>query len=777
MTHPSQSNNSNNDDFGEMAEYLQVFIDESTEELDHLVEAMLVLEKDPSNTPSLQSAFRMLHSLKGSCGMMGFEAAGNFAHQLEDQFESYRNGTKTIHREATTLMLRSIDYFRDFVQRLRQGEKPDREPMDLIDAWKRLDSSDQKTTSSPGDRPTDAFSFGAIPAFSITGGVRLVITFRDGLPLADLKARLIVNKLSAIGDVIDCDPPIDEAGSFEDLRIFSLTLVTSHSLDDVRRTVKVDGVETIDIQRGQAITLPQVQTDFAQSAANVPTANPIPTPAHEPALAPVSAAGNENVEAASPSDRGLKDSGNQTIRVETERLDQLMNLTGELVIADARFSQISDSLQLIFANRSTSSHGRDLMLQLRSRIEGIRKSLSKSADSEALARQFLDGIDENLDSLQQQGDHWNEGCRRFDEIQDAVDQLGRISKKLQRCVLKTRMVSVAPLFNRFKRVVRDLSVEHGKQVQLEIYGEKTELDKQMIDALGEPLLHLIRNCVDHGIESSEQRRHAGKPITGTISMEASQRGNNVFIRISDDGTGIRSDKIRDKALRLGLVPNSKIAELSEQEILDFIWEPGFSTADRITETSGRGVGMDIVRDAITRLNGTISLASIEGAGTTFTIRLPLTLAIIHSLLVRVRGTLFSVPMDDVREIVSIHPQQVFRVQHSNVIEVRNRIMPLRRLDEVLAWNTITSPASNHTSDENRSTASHCNVLLLEVRNRMIGLVVDELVGRSDIVIKSLSENFRPVKGLSGASITGDGEVCLMLDPLVILDPASDTIGR
>jgi two-component system, chemotaxis family, sensor kinase CheA len=786
MTQPSQSDNSNNDDFGDMAEYIQVFIDESTEELDHLVEAILVLEKDPSNTSALQSAFRMLHSLKGSCGMMGFEAAGNFAHQLEDQFESYRSGVKVINREATTLMLRSIDFFRDFVTRLRQGERPDHAPTDLIEAWKRLDFNDQTPTSSRENRPTDAKSLGAIPAFSISGGVRLVVTFRDGLPLADLKARLIVNKLSAIGEVIDCDPPIDEAGSFDDLRIFSLTLVTSHSIEDVRRTVKVDGVESIDIQGGQAIPFPQARTNLEKPTTKTPSAGtPLPTPAPAQvatpapatAAAPATPSGSEGADAAPPGDRGIKESSNQTIRVETERLDQLMNLTGELVIADARFSQISDSLQSIFASRSTSSHGRDLVQRLRFRLDEFRKSASSPAESESLVRQFLEGIDDELDLLEQQGDHWNEGCQRFDEIQDAVDQLGRISKNLQRCVLKTRMVSVAPLFNRFKRVVRDLSVEHGKQVKLEISGEKTELDKQMIDALGEPLLHLVRNCVDHGIESSEQRRLAGKPPTGTISMEASQRGNNVFIRISDDGGGIRVDKIRDKAVRLGLVPNSKIAELSEPEILDFIWEPGFSTADRITETSGRGVGMDIVRDAITRLNGTISLASIEGTETIFTIRLPLTLAIIHSLVVRVRGTLFSVPMDDVREIVSIHPQQVFRVQHSNAIEVRNRVMPLRRLDEVLSWNTTSPQASDRVAEENRSAASHCNVILLEVRNRIVGLVVDELVGRSDIVIKSLSENFRPVKGLSGASITGDGEVCLMLDPLVILDPSSDTIGR
>lgn len=802
MTNSSQPDNSNHDDFGEMSEYIQVFIDESTEELDHLVEAMLVLEKDPSNTSALQSAFRMLHSLKGSCGMMGFEAAGNFAHQLEDQFESYRSGDKSINREATTLMLRSIDYFRDFVDRLRQGEKPDREPADLIQAWKRLDSGEGTANALNPDHVAPPGQLGSFPAFSISGGVRLIITFRDGLPLADLKARLIVNKLSAIGEVINCDPPIDATDSFEDLRIFSLTLVTSHSIEDVRRIVKVDGVESIDVQGNQAIVLPIEATrrpsPIEQDANRVPsdsakTENPPCPPSDTPTVsapAPASSspsaapsapatptASNGGIDASPSIDRGIKESSNQTIRVETERLDQLMNLTGELVIADARFSQISDSLQSLVSGRSSSLHGRDLVNRLRSRIEEFRNSNADRAETDTHIRHFFDGIDEDLQSLEQQGENWNEGYQRFDEIQDAVDQLGRISKNLQRCVLKTRMVSVAPLFNRFKRVVRDLSVEHGKQVKLDIAGEKTELDKQMIDALGEPLLHLVRNCVDHGIESSEQRRIAGKPSTGTISLQASQRGNNVFIQISDDGGGIRIDKIKDKIVRQGMVPHSKIAELSEQEILDFIWEPGFSTADRITEISGRGVGMDIVRDTITRLNGTIAVASNEGTGTTFTIRLPLTLAIIHSLVVRVRGTLFSVPMDDVREIVSIRPQQVFRVQHSNAIEVRNRVMPLRRLDEVLSWSSASPNAMERAADESRSGASHCNVILLEVRNRIVGLVVDELVGRSDIVIKSLSENFRSVKGLSGASITGDGEVCLMLDPLVILDPSSDTIAR
>jgi two-component system chemotaxis sensor kinase CheA len=778
MTNPSQNDPSNNDEFGEMAEYIQVFIDESTEELDHLVEAMLVLEKDPSNISALQSAFRMLHSLKGSCGMMGFEAAGNFAHQLEDQFESYRNGERVIHREATTLMLQSIDYFREFVDHLRRGEKTERDPDPLIQAWKQLNtrhaspSDIHGATTAPrgaSREGIDSLPLGPFHAQTVSGGVRLVITFRNGLPLADLKARLIVNKLSAIGEVIDCSPPIEEAGSFEELRVFSLTLVTSHSIDEVRSTVKVDGVESIDIHSNQAIILPTAPSIPQKSEPEEFQADSRPDTEPKPP--------GEGLDVSAANDRSVRESSNQTIRVETERLDQLMNLTGELVTADARFLRISDALKTVFSARSSSSHGRNILQRLRSRVDEFRTSATKSTEYDSSLLTFLDGIDEELDSLDHQGENWNEGCRRFDQIQEAVDQLGRIAKNLQRCVLKTRMVSISPLFSRFKRVVRDLSVEHGKQVQLAISGEKTELDKQMIDALGEPLLHLVRNCVDHGIESQEQRGLAGKPTTGTISLSASQRGNNVFIEISDDGGGIRVDKIRDKAVRQGLLPSSKIAELSDQEILDFIWEPGFSTADRITEISGRGVGMDIVRDAITRLNGTITLASNEGKGTAFTIRLPLTLAIIHSLVVKVRGTLFSVPMDDVREIVSIQPQQIFRIQHANAIEVRNRVMPLRRLEEVFAWNTKTLAPCDRSIDDHRHVETHCNVILLEVRNRIVGLVVDELVGRSDIVIKSLSENFRPIKGLSGASITGDGEVCLMLDPLVILDPVSDTIAR
>lgn len=779
MTNPSQSDNSSNDGFGEMAEYIQVFIDESTEELDHLVEAILILEKDPSNTTALQSAFRMLHSLKGSCGMMGFEAAGNFAHKLEDQFESYRSGARLINRDATSLMLRSIDFFRVFVDRLRQGENLDRDPVELSQAWERLESGNATSTVIHTENSGLAGNAGSIPAFSISGGVRLIITFRDGLPLADLKARLIVNKLSAIGEVVDCDPPIDEAGSFEDLRIFSLTLVTSHSIDEVRRIVKVDGVESIDIQSNHAVLFPGNRLGSEKEETTPPNTSDIPVQSLSATSGPAieSIPTSDGSDALIGSDRGGKESSNQTIRIETERLDQLMNLTGELVITDARFSQISDSLRSLFSSRSSSFHERDLLQRFRARIDELRKSAIDAVDTANVVRQFLEGVDEELDLLEQQGDKWDIGRQRFHDIQDAVDQFGRIAKNLQRCVLKTRMVSVAPLFNRFKRVVRDLSVEHGKQVQLAITGEKTELDKQMIDALGEPLLHLVRNCVDHGIESPDQRRLAGKPTTGTLSLEASQRGNNVFIQISDDGGGIRIDRIRDKIARQGRVPTSKLAELSEQEILDFIWEPGFSTAERITEVSGRGVGMDIVRDTIARLNGMITLTSKEGTGTTFTIRLPLTLAIIHSLVVKVRGTLFSVPMDDVREIISIQPQQIFRVQHANAIEVRNRIMPLRRLDEVLAWNSLPWELVDPASDQYRFGGSPCNVILLEVRSRIVGLVVDELVGRSDIVIKSLSENFRPVKGLSGASITGDGEVCLMLDPLVILDPSSDTIAH
>ena len=333
------------------------------------------------------------------------------------------------------------------------------------------------------------------------------------------------------------------------------------------------------------------------------------------------------------------------------------------------------------------------------------------------------------------------------------------------------MVPVGPLFNRFKRVIRDLSIERGK-VELAIQGEKTELDKRMIDALGDPLLHLVRNSIDHGLESQEQRRAVGKSDAGTIFLEAAHRGNNVLITIRDDGGGINTEKIRTRIVERGFASETQVREMTEQQVIDYIWHPGFSTAESITEVSGRGVGMDIVRSAISDLSGTIEVASTPEQGTSFTIRLPLTLAIIHSLLMRYEGNYFSIPIEDVREIVSIPRREVHVVHRHVTIDVRGELIPLVSMGSIFDSNAVNG-SSTGLRTASASLEGSVNVVVIQSRRRTLGFSVDSLVGRADLVIKSLSENLYPVRGLSGASILGDGAVCLMLDPAALIEMAAE----
>jgi two-component system chemotaxis sensor kinase CheA len=325
------------------------------------------------------------------------------------------------------------------------------------------------------------------------------------------------------------------------------------------------------------------------------------------------------------------------------------------------------------------------------------------------------------------------------------------------------MVPVAPLFNRFKRVVRDIALELGTKVRLELRGEKTELDKRMIDQLGDPLVHLVRNAIDHGIEPADVRARRGKPETGTIALEAAHSGNNVYITVRDDGGGLNAEKIRQRIVERGLATADVATGLAERDVIEHIWHPGFSTADSVSDISGRGVGMDIVKTRIAELNGAIDVQHAAGRGTTFTVRLPLTLAIIRSLLFRLRHGMFAVPIENVREIVSVPVDQIITIQGRQTFDVRGEFIPLVDIDDVFEWHATGSapPESAGAADCARSQSE--NVVILHSAEKTIGLKVDELQGGQDIVIKSLAENFIPIRGLSGASILGDGSVCLLLD--------------
>ena len=456
------------------------------------------------------------------------------------------------------------------------------------------------------------------------------------------------------------------------------------------------------------------------------------------------------------------------MRVDIDRLDNLMNLTGELVVNRARLVQIAAQIRPTFGQATDSNKIREFCDALRDTLDRFEQGTSGYSKESNLAKQLRDG----LELMDKHVDVWEQDRRYAEKMSEAIDQLTLVSHRLQKGVLDTRMVPVAPLFNRFKRVVRDLSLERGKQVRFEIHGEKTELDKRMIDELGDPLIHLIRNSIDHGLEPPELRVQRGKPESGTIVLEATHSGNNVSIHVRDDGGGIDVVKIKATIVKRGLLSEAAVSQLSDEAALDYIWHPGFSTAKEITDVSGRGVGMDVVQNRIRHLSGSIEVASQWEQGTHFTLRLPLTLAIINCLLVRLRDVVFSMPIEAVREIVSIQPSNIIHIQGKQTFDVRNEFIPLVSIDEVFHWNdsrkTPTSDCQNHDSNQEAAV----DVIVLQALGRTMGLKVDELIGSQDMVIKSLSDNFIDIRGLSGASILGDGSVCLMLDVGSLFQSAS-----
>jgi two-component system chemotaxis sensor kinase CheA len=437
-----------------------------------------------------------------------------------------------------------------------------------------------------------------------------------------------------------------------------------------------------------------------------------------------------------------------TVRVDVERLDVLLNLTGELVVNRARLAQLADEIAPVFRK----SHASGI-----STIDTLRSLLASG--NEKRHREQLLQLADDLDAFTHQLASWDEARRRFGELLEAVDQLTRVSANLQRGVLATRMVPVGPLFGRFKRSVRDIANELGKKVALELSGEKTELDKRMIDEIGDPLNHLIRNSIDHGIEPAEARARAGKPAVATVRLSASHRGNNVFITVEDDGGGIDTDRVRRIAVDRGLLAEATAATLTESDLHELIWQPGFSTARQVSDISGRGVGMDIVRTKIMGLNGSIEVDSRRGEGTCFTIRLPLTLTIARCMLFRVAGGIFGVPIENVREIVSLGGLQRVAVSGRMLADVRGEMLPLAGLEDLFHWHGI---AERQPADA---------VIVLQSGHRQLGLLAETLLGGQDVVIKPLDENFVHLRGLGGASVLGDGSVALLLDATACIDMA------
>ena len=821
----------------DFSELLPFYLDETDEQIGALNDSLLRLEQDPSDASALQDTFRIVHSLKGSSSVMGFDQVNRLAHHLETLFDQLRSGKRTLDREAMELSFRCLDRLRDFHKALREEgeggelgdlvdlviayvgrtggepeaavpheteagpgpeaaevgpevgaiEPPDEPPPGAIEPGTEARQGDLNLEAGPdaGAKPPEepdhapavegagGDAAGLLDGRATAEGLALTVEFVPTLQWRDMKARLILNRLASRVRVLGSDPPADRLDEVESRPTFTAWVEAEADRDELRSLADVDGVASIrfeDESEPTPVAAPPVPSSPNHSPpATVEAPAPAPAPApREDSPRPEPGMATEAVVSRSKQRAKIV----ETLRVDVERLDLLMNLAGELVISRARFADLTVGLEDVFR----ASDARLLAADSQDRIECLAEGLDAvlgTSDRGGLAdrwRSQFRKLAENIRDLRIELDRVRHGRDRLSEMSEAIDQLGRVCDQLQKGVLDTRMVPIGPLFERFRRVVRDLTVDSGKEVTLELQGEATELDKRMIDELSDPLIHMVRNAVDHGLESPEARERAGKPRAGRVTLAAAHRGNRVVVTVADDGKGLPVDRIREKVAARGLLPEAEAARLSTAEVIPYIFHPGLSTAEAVTNISGRGVGMDIVKDRIEQLNGTVAVRTEPGRGTTFTIRLPLTLAIMPSLLVRVFDEVYALPLAEIREIVDTGPDQILDVQGSRAIEVRGRVISLIALDDVFEWGGRPHPSRG--GDGPPVAARKRPVVVVQSSTATVGLMVDELIGIQEIVLKSIEKNYRPVRGLSGASILGNGRVALILDVDALIELAT-----
>ena len=730
--------------------YLSIFIDEAESSLEGLSAALLAGESG-GTLDELNRMMSIAHKLKGSAASIGLNRIAKLAHLMEDVLEEHIDSGHPLSAGLADVLLKCTDTLLRHVAEMKQG-------VPQSDAFAPLARELLAARSAAAGEPASG-----------QATYQCVARFEPSLHAAGLKAELICQRLDRLGALCGCEPPRDRLDEFDHLEEFRCVLTTDQPIDAVRGKLRVtgvaeswvepvgaaDGVGPIPAATVDRAARPMPETPMVGEAGGTEPANvpPVATPAE------FQAGDDRPPPDKCPSGEGESrcESGNrptETVRVDIEKLDHLMDLAGQLFTNRAQFAQIADRLRVALGSRRSMQ----ALNRICAEVERISGQATLRLDRDH-APATLEGlhhhvkrVQNELELLRLDLDCFHQAHDHVEDLFEAIHQLGRVSDGIQQSVMDTRMVPIGPLFARFKRVVRDITRSTGKKARLEIRGENTELDKRMIDELGDPLVHLVRNSVDHGIELPEVRIAAGKSAEGTVELNAFHRGNSIVIEVRDDGKGLDPDRILRKALDKGLLTRADAEKMTAQQIYSLIWEPGLSTAEKITEVSGRGMGMDIVKSKIEELSGTADIASVPGRGTTITIKLPLTLAILPSLMVEIGGEVFAIPLEAVVEIVAVAAAQLSSIQGRQVAMVRGRVVSFVRLAELLAFHGEPKAATNETT-----------LVIVSEGGLELGLAVDRVLGEEDVVIKSIAENYDNVRGIAGASILGDGRVSLILD--------------
>ncbi len=760
---------------------VQSFLETVTENLTMVSDGLLSLENSPDDSGVLNEVFRGAHNIKGALGVASLMGPRDLVHDLETVLDALRNQRLQLNDDLMAQLFAACDQIRQLVDHLQSGGAtaiPSDGNRNLFAAW--LHTSSEPAMPSPKEpaSPPASSTTSSAMAGDLGSLLRVHVTFPRDFAESEIQAYVIKNMLNERGTVEKCDPDLDALDGSTDHHEFTYWLASPLSLDEARGLFAGFANASVEVSRGsQAESVPSLvaappghPVEAAQGAAARPQQSPAKAAASSPQLATSNACVKPTAPAAPTAQTagGPKQTANtanadkvrpgETIRVDLERLDQLMNLGGELVINKARFSQVRSQLDSLLSGpnlgyladgvseRITRLH--DDLSQVSSEPKQQRELASLSTAARQLATEF-EALRGHVTRLMQARSAMN-------DFGEALHSLNRVSESMQKRIMETRMVSVGPLFQRFRRAVRDMAKATHKEVELVLHGEATELDKRMIDELADPLTHMVRNSVDHGIELPDERERIGKPRSGRLELDAYHRGRHICIEVRDDGQGINVARVREKILEKGLASPAQLEQMTDKEAIQYIFRPGFSTAAQVSDLSGRGMGMDIVINKIDGLNGTVEVDSTPGQGSRFTIRLPLTLAIITALVARIGKGVYAIPLETVAEIITIPRDEIRMVQRNRVTCVRDRIIPIALFEQIF-------PSE---STELRTVTRENPVLtlvILTVQDENLGLIVDELLGQEDVVIKNIADNYRNVAGVAGASIMGDGSVSLILD--------------
>ncbi len=708
----------------DVSQYLEIFIDETSEHLQNLSDCIMELEKDPENMDTINEIFRAAHSLKGMAGTMGFKRMQRLTHDMENVFQEVRSEKVKVTSSMIDLLFKCLDAIEGYLDNVKASSDEGTEDNELI--IKELNDfiaaedgaaaapapaqAEPKKEEAPaqtaGGDDKKYFEFGLSESEkdkikqAEEGGAHIygmtIYIQKEGL-LKAARAFLVFKAVEEFGEILVYNPSSQD---IEDEKFdcdFSIFIASDEPYEKIAEAAK--SVSEIDKVVGEEVkyeTLAAKQEKAEADAAAAEKSQDAPAeaaPAQEQPQAQAVKPAAKTQSSGNKKQTVAKPVTNRTVRVDIEKLDALMNQVSELIIAKNSLVSIS------------------------------------STDS---------------------GDFQNQS------FHEQIEYLERITTNLHESVMKVRMVPIESVVAKFPRMIRDLSRKLDKKMELYMTGEDTELDRTVVDQIGDPLQHLLRNSADHGLEDNATRIAKGKPEVGSIFLNAFQEGNNVIIQVGDDGNGIDVEAVRNKAIERGVITEEQAETMSQKEIINLLFLPSFSMAKKITDISGRGVGLDVVKSNIEALGGDVEVKTELGVGTTFTVRLPLTLAIIQALMVEIRDEKYAIALGSISNIEDIPVKDIKYVEAQEVIHLRGKVIPLIRMDQVL------------DIEPKEEEPESLTVVIVQKGENLAGLVVDNLIGQQEIVIKSLGKYINNNKIISGATILGDGEVALILDVNVLM---------